>query len=112
MADTTHFHDFDAALTAKREAAGLGPSFRLGGETWQCTPVQSAIAVRELVGTENSVEATFVYLRRLIVPAQREAFDEKVVSNEDIDLETLSEVVSWLSEEYTARPTKPASPSA
>lgn len=112
MADTAHYHDFDAVLTAKREAAGNGPSFRLAGETWQCTPVQSAIAVRELVGTENSVEATFVYLRRLIVPEQRETFEAKVMDNEDIDLETLSEVVSWLSEEYTARPTKPASPSA
>lgn len=100
--------DFDQVRTTQREARGEAPQFKLLGETWTCNLVAPAHAMRDLVGAENSVEGTFVYLKQLLIPEQREAFEEKVLASDDIELSLLSDLVEWLTEQYSGRPTERA----
>lgn len=104
-------YDFDAVLAAKLEEAGTGPSYKLLGRTWQCLALAPAHTLRNLISEENSVEGTFKYLTELLVPEQREAFAETVLANDVVDLDILSQVVTYLTEKYNGRPFEPASPS-
>jgi len=104
-------YDFDAVLAAKLEEAGTGPSYKLLGQTWQCLALAPAHTLRNLIAESNSVEGTFQYLIELLVEEQREAFSEKVLTSDVVDLDILSQVVTYLTEKYNGRPFEPASPS-
>jgi hypothetical protein len=104
-------YDFDEILAAKLEEAGTGPSYKLLGTTWKCLALAPAHTLRSLIAEENSVEGTFQYLIELLVPEQREEFAEKVLVSDVVDLDILSQVVTFLTEKYNGRPFEPASPS-
>lgn len=57
------------------------------------------------------MEGTFQYLTELLVPEQREAFADLVLASDVVDLDILSQVVTYLTEKYNGRPFEPASPS-
>ena len=109
MSDETY--DFDAVLAAKLEEAGTGPSYKLLGKTWQCLALAPAHTLRNLIAEQNSVEGTFQYLTELLIPSQREDFAAHVLTNDTVDLDILSKVVTYLTEKYNGRPFEPASPS-
>lgn len=104
--------DFDAVRAAKREKAGEPPTFRLMGRQWNCLPIQPAHTLRDLVGEDNSIQGTFVYLQGLLVEDQREDFAKIVIGSDEIDMDIISEVVKYVTEKYNGRPTVSASSSA
>ena len=102
------FKNFDAINAAKAEEKKDPPSFKLSGVDFECVVAPKATSVAKLSKAgEGDVTALIDYLRSLIVPAQRVEFD--VVLDDDekvVEIETLAELVTWLAEEYTGRPTK------
>ena len=103
--------NFDAVLAAKREAAGEGPAFILGGITFQCIPVRKAVDLADLIetATGSRVQPIIDYIRTLVATEQREAFDVEIHSDDNIlDLETLQEIMAYLGEKYNALPTSPS----
>lgn len=110
MADDIVF-DFDAVMAARREEAGVGPKYKLAGQVWDNLAIAPAHVLRDLIGNTNSVDATFDYLKQLVVEEQRDEFAEKVLASDDYDLELLAKVVEYLTEAYNGRPTEAASPS-
>ncbi len=83
--------------------------FSIAGETFTCKPNLPAWAVVDL-RDNGLVTATGLirFLNRVLVPEDRVRFGELVASDEVI-IETrhLDEIVAWLFEVYTGRPTQP-----
>ena len=104
-------YDFDAVLSAKAEEMGIGPSYKLLGKKWQCLAMAPAHTLRDLISQENSVEGTFQYLEALVVEKQRADFHSLVLESDKIDLDILTQIVTFLTEKYNGRPFEPASPS-
>ena len=103
--------NFDAVLAAKREAAGEGPAFILGGVTFRCIPIPKAVDLAELVEatTSNRIKPVIDYMRGLVVAEQRETFDTALNSDDNvIGLETLQDILAYVGEKYNALPTSPS----
>lgn len=89
-------------------------SFMLNGETFNCRPAIPGKVILELVGKssdeENPGEAAAMiseFFSIVLVPESFTKFDE-LAKDPDIAItvEALSEIVSWLVEQYTNRPTQ------
>lgn len=106
MAD--RFKDFDEIDAAEAEAQQEPPEFKLGGVRFKCVAAPKATSVAKLSKAgEGDVTALLDYLRSLVVAEQREEFDAVLDSDEVIiKIERLADLVTWLAEEYTGRPTK------
>lgn len=105
--------DFDAAA---REAVGESLTFTLGGEQFTTTPELPAVpmlrlaAVADKEGAEGAT-AFYQFLQAMLVEEDVARF-EAMAMRERIGMERLGEVVAWLIEEMTGRPTQPPSASA
>lgn len=84
--------------------------FEIDGETFQAKPKVSGITLMELVrdageGGSASVGAILRYLRKAMPKAEYERFEEYVEEN-DVDIEMINDIISFLIEEQTDRPTQ------
>lgn len=103
--------NFDAVLAAKREAAGEGPAFILGGVTFKCIQIRKVTDLANLIeaNTGQRIQPLIDYIRTLVLPEQRDAFDTALDSDDNVvDLETLQEIMAYLGEKYNALPTSPS----
>ena len=108
MTSPSETYDFDAVLSAKAEEMGIGPSYKLLGKKWQCLAIAPAHTLRDLLNEDNSIEGTFTYLCDLLVEKQREDFRTIVLESDQIDIDVLGKVVTFLTEKYNGRPLDPA----
>ena len=118
-ATTDRFRSFEAAV---QEGEPIG--FALGGETFDCVPIIPAGAMAYafgLSGRKAYLVQCIEWVESVLVDdshppvagrppshSQIERFRE-VINRKDpvVSAETLGETVSWLIEQYTARPTQP-----
>lgn len=105
---TERFKDFDAIDAAEAEEKASPPKFKLSGVEFNCVVAPKATSVAKLSKAgEGDVTALIDYLRSLIVAEQREEFDAVLDSDEKIvKIDKLADLVTWLAEGYTGRPTK------
>jgi hypothetical protein len=88
-------------------------SFKIHGETFVCRPALQGKVLLELVAksndTENPGEAAEIimkFFKTVLVPESNEAF-EALANDPDriVSVETLGDIVAWLVEQYSERPT-------
>ena len=104
MTDT--YRDFDAALREQRHEP---IRFRLGGEDFAAAPrlpigILMAAVTEGLQGAEQLIG----FVRSVLTDDEGRARWDALVQRRDteVDLATVNDVVDWLVETYTARPTK------
>lgn len=112
--------DFDA-IRQERFRLHKQSTFKLGGETFKMrTRVRpDLIASAEAIGDEDTAAQTLAAIDETILmfidPANRGHERYRKVRASDTDpvvLQDMLDVMKWLVEEYTARPTSPPSPSS
>ena len=93
-------------------------TFNLYGETFRCQSAIQGTALLRFISkagsddADESADSVLEFLRLAIAPADREKFEELTNSEETIvPLESLAEIMEWLVEQYSGRPTVPPSPS-
>jgi hypothetical protein len=86
-------------------------SFKLWGQDFQCVPVIQGKLLLEIVSdstSEDPAKSALVmekFFSAVLKPESKKQFDELLSDQEKITtLETLSEIVAWLMEEYSDRP--------
>jgi hypothetical protein len=86
-------------------------SFKLWGEEFHCVPVIQGKLLLEIVSdstsddTSKSAQVMEKFFTAVLKPESKKAFDAILSDQEKItSLETLSEIVAWLMEEYSNRP--------
>jgi hypothetical protein len=86
-------------------------SFKLWGEDFHCVPVIQGKLLLEIVSDSTSddpAKSALVmdkFFTAVLKPESKKKFDELLSDQEKITtLETLSEIVGWLMEEYSDRP--------
>lgn len=99
--------DFDAAA---REAVGESLTFQLGGEKFTTTPELPALPMLKLAAAAEKTDAEgaaafYEFLQSMLVVDDVARF-EAMAMRERLGMERLSEVVTWLIEEMTGRPTR------
>lgn len=97
------FKDFDAA---RREHVRESVAFALRGHRFECVPVLPALALFELASHGHlGATATIPFLEAIVVDVDglRDVLESKA---DPVDMELLVELVGWLVEEYTGRPTQ------
>jgi len=105
----TRFKDFG---TGKQSQASKDPiSFKLHGEEFNCLPqLQGKVLLEfvELANSENagdSAKVTRTFFTRVLDDESYKRFDLLLEDKEKIvSVETLSEIIGWLIEEYSKRP--------
>jgi hypothetical protein len=114
---TRKFKDFgDIGVV---NAADIEPvSFALLGEEFQCRPaipgstLLNFVAKADGANTSAAAGSIFAFFESALTPDDYIRFRALVDSPERIvPMDTLSEIVGWLVEQYTERPTKRQSPS-
>lgn len=98
---------------------GVTRSFTIAGESFVVKPVMGAESISELADIETSVVTDRIYqrltgiVRRTIVAADRERWDELLARDLDIpiELKTLMEIAEDLVADGVGRPSQPLSPS-
>jgi hypothetical protein len=103
------FKDFGAGSDKPTE----GISFKIHGEEFTCRTALQGKVLLNLVAksgdTENPGAAAEVindFFETVLVPESYERFDTLATDPDKIvDVETLSEIVGWLVEQYAERPT-------
>lgn len=92
-------------------------SFKLHEEDFLCTPVVQGKFLLELISTTANTEedptasARMVneFFSHVLVEESYERFDKLLTDKTRlVEVETLSEIVAWLMQEYTNRPNQPA----
>lgn len=109
------FKDFGAGDDTPTEEI----SFKLHGEEFSCRPAMQGKVLLDLVAKssnqENPGEAAEMigsFFKIVLLPESYERFDALVTDPDRIvPIETLSEIVGWLVEQYSDRPTKRPEPS-
>lgn len=89
-------------------------SFMLHGEEFSCKPKMQGRVLLDLVAKsavqDNPAEAAAIinkFFELVLVPESYTRFDALVQSDDRIvDVEQLSEIVAWLVEQYSDRPTQ------
>lgn len=88
-------------------------SFKLWGEEFHCVPVIQGKILLEIVSdstSEDPAKSALVmekFFTAVLKPESKKAFDAILSDQERItSLETLSEIVGWLMEEYSNRPSE------
>lgn len=86
-------------------------SFKLWGEDFHCVPVIQGKLLLEIVSDSTSEDASKSalvmdkFFSAVLKPESKKQFDTLLSDPEKITtLETLSEIVGWLMEEYSNRP--------
>jgi hypothetical protein len=104
----TRFKDFGAGSAAE-QAEPL--TFKLHGEEFHCRPQMQGKLLLNLVANTNSedpVEAARTinkFFDSVLVADSRKPFNDLLEDPDRlVTVDTLSEIVAWLIEEYTARP--------
>ena len=113
---TSRFKDFGAGTAA----ADFGPlSFKLHGEEFQCRPAVQGKTMLQLVQNSNSEDGAAMakivdeFFATALLPDSLERFNTLLADPDKIvTVDTLTEIVSWLVEEYTGRPTQQPEPSS
>lgn len=104
---TDRFKDFGAGTKVDKPAL----SFKLHGEEFSCIPVIQGKVLLDLVKKSQSndplVAAAVVdeFFDKVLVDESLSRFNDLLQDKERIvTVETLSEIVAWLIEEYSGRP--------
>jgi hypothetical protein len=90
-------------------------SFKLHGEEFSCKPKMQGKVLLDLVAKssaqDNPGEAAAIINKffQLVLAADSHTRFEALVESDDkiVEVEQLSEIVAWLVEQYTDRPTQP-----
>lgn len=104
----------DFSLAPMREDA---PTFSVAGREFKCLPEPPAGVLTDLIAaasgaTAQSVPAAVEFIAGCLPDADAESFLLTIHDKDTIvPLETLAQIVEWLAEEYTGRPTTPSSAS-
>lgn len=102
----------DFSLAPMREDP---PTFSVAGREFKCLPEPPAGVLTDLIAaahgaTAQSVPAVVRFIAGCLPDADAEQFVLTIHDKDTIvPLETLAEIVQWLAEEYTGRPTTPSS---
>jgi len=103
----TRFKDFGSGVA--QEAAPV--SFKLHDETFDCSAQLQGRVMLNLVADSNDEDPVKVastinnFFGYVLLPESKVRFDNLLEDPERIvTVETLSEIVTWLIEEYTGRP--------
>lgn len=106
---TARFKDFGSGKASDTSSTPL--SFKLHGIEFECLPqLQGKVLLEfvELANSENvgdSARVTRTFFSRVLKDESYKKFDELLDDKEKIvTVETLSEIISWLIEEYSNRP--------
>lgn len=92
-------------------------SFKLHGEEFLCTPVVQGKFLLQLIATtantddDPTASARMVndFFSHVLVEESYKRFDNLLNDKERlVEVETLSEIVAWLMQEYTNRPNQPS----
>jgi hypothetical protein len=104
---TDRFKDFGAGSSLERSAI----KFKLHGEEFECVSEIQGKVLLDMVSRSQSddpvVAAGVVtdFFNKVLTDESLERFDALIVDKERIvTMETLSDIVAWLIEEYTGRP--------
>lgn len=103
------FKDFGADQDKPKEEI----SFKLYGEQFNCRPAIPGKSILNLVAKSGSqdnpgegAEAITEFFKIVLFPESYERFDALTLDPDRIvSIEKLGEIVAWLAEEYTDRPT-------
>jgi len=105
----TKFKDFSAGATA---ALAEPIVFKLHNQEFMCRADIQGKTLLTLVGDAASNDASRQagmiekFFKTVLVPASYEDFDELTTSEDNIvTIETLGEIIGWIVEQYTNRPT-------
>lgn len=120
MARTRATKDFDADRANRLRTGAVAPTFKLGGVTFTMRMAvrPDVIAEADDLTTENGARATIEMIDAIILgfmePEKDAHAKYKKLRERDEDpltLQDLLQVMYWLVEAYTNRPTGPSSPS-
>lgn len=107
--DMSRFKDFGDGGVAESKPI----SFKLWGEEFQCAPVIQGKVLLNIVAdssSEDVAKSTQVmekFFSAVLKPESKERFDALLTDAEKITtIETLGEIVAWLMEEYSNRPSE------
>jgi hypothetical protein len=107
----TKRHRSFAVKTRKDFAKDNDLTFDLGDETFNCVPELPGAVVLDFVaaadeGGGKSAGRILTFFDHAIVKDDQERFHTLIVDPERVvEMETLTDILAWLIEEYTARPT-------
>lgn len=92
---------------AKAETAGEGPSFGMADQVFQCLPVLPVAAIAELTKDSGGIVQAVAFFEAVLIPEDVVRFHTLLADKVRVVTgEIITEVLSWLVEEYTARPTE------
>jgi len=110
MAKTTRFKDFGKTQPLE-DYTPLG--FALNGEEFTCRPALPGALLLDMIRKADSdsggmaAEAITDFLNSSLEESDAEKFQALIADPDQIvQMETLGEIVGWLVEQYTTRPTK------
>lgn len=106
---SNRFKDFGSGAEISKEPL----SFRLYGEDFECHPSLQGKVLLDIVANADSNDGAGMaktigeFLEVAIKPESKERLDA-LMSDPDrvVDVETLGEIMGWLVEQYSARPTQ------
>lgn len=93
-------------------------TFKLYGEDFECYPQMQGKTLLSFVKKSNSedvgdsAEAINLFFEKVLVPESYERFD--ALANDPtriVTVQTLADIVAWIMEEYSDRPTQGSEPS-
>lgn len=98
-------------------------TFQVYGRVFRCVPAlqgRTMLYFMSMSSSDDGAESARAieeFFKTVIYPADQEAWDKLSTSNDleastIIDMKALSEIMEWLVEQYSERPTKPSPPSA
>ena len=103
--------DFDQQVAAITEAKGIGPKFKLGGETFQAVPFIATGTYAEFMNDTTEGDYLFYYkFLESIIATDEDKEKLRVVlydSGAKIPMSILEEIVKWLGEEFSKDQPKP-----
>lgn len=110
---TPHFRDFGSPVSTDEPVV-----FALYGEQFQCIPAMQGTEMIQVIteavseDAATNTRAILDFFGRVLRPEDRERFNALTTSEDRIvPMDTLTDIMSWLSEVYTGRPTEPQSSS-
>jgi hypothetical protein len=106
---SNRFKDFGSGAEISKEPL----SFRIYGEDFECYPSLQGKVLLDIVANADSNDGAGMaktiseFLEAAVKPESKNRLDDLMNDPERIvDVETLSEIMAWLVEQYSARPTQ------
>jgi len=113
----TRFKDFGSPVSPAASSDEV-ITFNLYGERFKCVQALQGRTLIEFIARSSvdnpseSAKAVLDFFDSALAPEDRERFTELTASEDRIvPMDTLTEIMDWLVEQYTARPTEPSTPS-